>query len=228
MIIEEIKKANVQAMKNKDQNLRSIYSVVINKYMQAQIEARLLKKDVNQTIMKQGERIDFIPFHFTEQEVTHRCFSKKINQLLTPKEERNIELGLKVHKVFENINFKNFKPELISDSFIKELAINLYQQDIFKDVKETTIFQEYEFIYNDDNTEKHGVIDLLIEHPSHIDIVDYKLSDVTDENYLLQLNGYKDYTIIPIFYINYGKIIKNYIAPKISINTNDIFKYVPV
>ena len=31
MIIEEIKKANVQAMKNKDQNLRSIYSVVINK-----------------------------------------------------------------------------------------------------------------------------------------------------------------------------------------------------
>ena len=47
MIIEEIKKANVQAMKNKDQNLRSIYSVVINKYMQAQIEARLLKKEVN-------------------------------------------------------------------------------------------------------------------------------------------------------------------------------------
>ena len=82
---------------------------------------------------------------------------------------------------------------MICDSFIKELAINLYQQDIFKDVKETTIFQEYEFIYNDDNTEKHGVIDLLIEHPSHIDIVDYKLSDVTDENYLLQLNGYKDY-----------------------------------
>ena len=82
---------------------------------------------------------------------------------------------------------------MISDSFIKELAINLYQQDIFKDVKETTIFQEYEFIYNDDNIEKHGVIDLLIEHPSHIDIVDYKLSDVTDENYLLQLNGYKDY-----------------------------------
>ncbi len=47
MIIEEIKKANTEAMKNRDQNLRSIYSVVINKYMQAQIEARLLKKEVN-------------------------------------------------------------------------------------------------------------------------------------------------------------------------------------
>lgn len=47
MIIEEIKNANTEAMKNRDHNLRNIYSVVINKYMQAQIEARLLKKEVN-------------------------------------------------------------------------------------------------------------------------------------------------------------------------------------
>lgn len=47
MIIEEIKKANTQAMKERNQNLRNIYSVIINKYMQAQIEARLLKGEVN-------------------------------------------------------------------------------------------------------------------------------------------------------------------------------------
>ncbi|MBR2467577.1 MAG: GatB/YqeY domain-containing protein [Clostridia bacterium] len=46
MIIDEIKSANTAAMKSRNQNLRSIYSVVINKYMQAQIEARLLKKEV--------------------------------------------------------------------------------------------------------------------------------------------------------------------------------------
>lgn len=46
MIIDEIKAANTAAMKSRNQNLRSIYSVVINKYMQAQIEARLLKKEV--------------------------------------------------------------------------------------------------------------------------------------------------------------------------------------
>lgn len=46
MIIDEIKEANTQAMKSRNQNLRNIYSVVINKYMQAQIEARLLKKEV--------------------------------------------------------------------------------------------------------------------------------------------------------------------------------------
>ncbi len=47
MIIEDIKKANTQAMKERNQNLRNIYSVIINKYMQAQIEARLLKGEVN-------------------------------------------------------------------------------------------------------------------------------------------------------------------------------------
>lgn len=47
MIIDEIKKANTEAMKERNQNLRNIYSVIINKYMQAQIEARLLKKEVN-------------------------------------------------------------------------------------------------------------------------------------------------------------------------------------
>ena len=33
----------------------------------------------------------------------------------------------------------------------------------------------------------------MLEYPSHIDIIDYKLSDVTDINYISQLNGYKEY-----------------------------------
>lgn len=51
MIIEEIKKANVQAMKDKDANLRSIYSVVINKYMLATVEARTTGKEVDDAQM---------------------------------------------------------------------------------------------------------------------------------------------------------------------------------
>ena len=51
MIIDEIKKANVQAMKDKDANLRSIYSVVINKYMLATVEARTTGKEVDDAQM---------------------------------------------------------------------------------------------------------------------------------------------------------------------------------
>ena len=39
----------------------------------------------------------------------------------------------------------------------------------------------------------NGVIDLLIEHDDHIDIVDFKLSHVDDEAYDKQLNTYKNY-----------------------------------
>ncbi len=46
MLIEDIKKANVEAMKNKDANLRSIYSVLINKHMQATINARTTNTEV--------------------------------------------------------------------------------------------------------------------------------------------------------------------------------------
>lgn len=40
MILDEIKKANVQALKDKDQVARSIYSIVSTKCMQATIEKR--------------------------------------------------------------------------------------------------------------------------------------------------------------------------------------------
>ena len=33
----------------------------------------------------------------------------------------------------------------------------------------------------------------MIEYSNHIDIIDYKLKGITDENYKKQLNGYKEY-----------------------------------
>ena len=38
MLIDEIKKANIQAMKDKDTDARSVYSVVINKYVNLEID----------------------------------------------------------------------------------------------------------------------------------------------------------------------------------------------
>lgn len=46
MLIDEIKKSNIEAMKSKDSNLRSIYSVIMNKYLQATIESRTSGKEV--------------------------------------------------------------------------------------------------------------------------------------------------------------------------------------
>ena len=33
----------------------------------------------------------------------------------------------------------------------------------------------------------------MLEYSDHIDIIDYKMKNIADENYLKQLNGYKNY-----------------------------------
>ena len=53
------------------------------------------------------------------------------------------------------------------------------------------MYKEYEFTYLEDNKYSHGIIDLLIETPTKMIIIDYKLKGITDENYDKQLNGYR-------------------------------------
>ena len=62
-----------------------------------------------------------------------------------------------------------------------------------KDLNDATIYQEHEFIYEEDNKEYHGVIDLMIEYNDYINIIDYKLKNITDDVYRNQLMGYKKY-----------------------------------
>ena len=53
--------------------------------------------------------------------------------------------------------------------------------------------QEYEFVEDNYDEEKHGIIDLMMEYGDYIDIIDYKLKNIDDEAYIKQLNGYKNY-----------------------------------
>ena len=55
------------------------------------------------------------------------------------------------------------------------------------------IYKEYEFIYLDNETREHGIIDLLLIYNDHATIVDYKLKNTQDEAYKKQLAGYKKY-----------------------------------
>ena len=49
------------------------------------------------------------------------------------------------------------------------------------------------FIYFDNNEKYHGIIDLMLVYDNYIDIIDYKLNDISDDAYLEQLKGYKKY-----------------------------------
>ena len=51
MLIDEIKKANIEAMKEKNANKRAVFSVVINKYTNANIEAKAAGKELTDADM---------------------------------------------------------------------------------------------------------------------------------------------------------------------------------
>ena len=51
MIIDEIKKQNMIALKEKNSNARSIYSVIMSKYMQQTIEARAKNEEIGDVEM---------------------------------------------------------------------------------------------------------------------------------------------------------------------------------
>ena len=48
-------------------------------------------------------------------------------------------------------------------------------------------------MYEKENTIYHGIIDLMFIYDDHIDIIDYKLKNIEDEAYMIQLNGYKEF-----------------------------------
>ena len=121
--------------------------------------------------------------------LTDNKFSKTNNKLLTEEELYVLKKGIDIHYVFEIIDFNNPDFDIKYGDYVRKFLSN----DLFKNISKAKIFKEYEFVYNDESNSYHGVIDLMLVYDDHIDIVDYKLSDVEDSNYLKQLTGYKNY-----------------------------------
>lgn len=126
-------------------------------------------------------------------EISH--FSKNINNLIDKNKKKNIEFGIKIHELMEIIDFKNPELEKLDISNYEKECINAFlNQTILSNIQEAKILKEYEFYTTlDDNEEKHGIIDLMLEYNDHIDIIDYKLKYIEDNEYLKQLQGYQQY-----------------------------------
>jgi len=129
----------------------------------------------------------------TSEEIEEQHFSKSVHELITKDTYNNMEFGLEIHEILENIDFINPQYDLIESTFIREKVSSFLNNDLLKNISSSNIYKEYEFIYEKDNNEYHGIIDLMLEYNDHIDIIDYKLNNIKDDNYLKQLNGYKEY-----------------------------------
>lgn len=130
-------------------------------------------KYLNKIDIKIEKRYNNIEYSIKE----NNKYSKQTHKLLTKEEKANMNIGTKIHKIFELEDFrKSTNPYIIK-----------FMKHINKDY--INIYKEYEFIYND----QEGFIDLILEYSDHIDIIDYKTKYIDDLAYIEQLNAYKEY-----------------------------------
>lgn len=148
----------------------------------------LVKNDnYNKLLSRVEDRIDVQDINIDIQKEEEKSFSKKNIHITSKEEQSRLDYGKKVHELFELTDFHNIsnltgKNKEIITNFLDK--VNIDNADIYK---------EYEFIYEEDNTTYHGIIDLMLVYKDNIKIIDYKLKNINDEAYLKQLNGYKDY-----------------------------------
>ena len=113
MIIEEIKKANIEAMKSKNSNLRTIYSVVINKYMQLEINNRTTGQTTTDADM-----VKLIVKTIKELEEESANY-QKVNNM---EEVKNIEE--------QKAALTKYLPEMLSKDKIKEIILTLEDKTV--------------------------------------------------------------------------------------------------
>lgn len=191
-------KSNYRSLKD---IIDSVHFKITNNYINIDLDKQNLTKDYSLvTSTNYQEHLNIIPDKLEVSEIKidnieleKTSFSKKTNKLITKEEKRKMDIGTKIHEILELIDFLTPDYSLIDDNFYRDKVRKFLENNILKDKEKAKIYKEYEFIYSKDNTEYHGIIDLMLEYNNHIDIIDYKLKNTNDETYNNQLLGYKNY-----------------------------------
>ena len=177
--------------------MNSIYLLLTSYIKEIDVNSLNLTHDYNlikttnykDSIEKSGEKINVIDIDIDNEVLVNKHFSKSNNDLIDKETKDKMELGTYMHYLLEVFDFKNPDYSFVDDKYKKYLEMFINSGIDFNG----KIYKEYEFIYEENNTTSHGIIDLMIEYDNNIKIIDYKLKNVDDDGYIKQLSGYKDY-----------------------------------
>ncbi|MBE5738827.1 MAG: hypothetical protein E7354_03795 [Clostridiales bacterium] len=113
MIIDEIKQANVQAMKDKDALARAIYSVIMNKHLMATVDSRTNGKEV-----EDADMVRIIQKTIKELEEERDNYARVGNE----EEVKNIE--------YQKSLIEKYLPQLLSEEEIKAIIMTLEDKTV--------------------------------------------------------------------------------------------------
>lgn len=138
------------------------------------------------------EKIELVPYEIPEPEVVMRSHYSKSTGLITAELKNTMEFGTEMHYYLETLDFRNPDYSQMNRKAADRVR-KFMESDLMKNAAQGKAYKEYEFIYMENGEMKHGFIDLLMEYDDHFDIIDYKLKHIDDDNYFLQLSGYRTY-----------------------------------
>ena len=177
--------------------LVSLNSVLKTNIKEVDIENLNISKDYNiskdisikDIIRKSDDKVTINNIVIDSKMISTSKVSKNINKLITHDEVDKLNLGTYIHYLFETVDFNNVdkykdnKYYVYISNFIEKLG----------NIKNAKFYKEYEFVYEKENKEFNGIIDLVIVYPDHIKVIDYKLKNIDDDAYKKQLEIYKDF-----------------------------------
>ena len=148
-------------------------------------------KEVKEELDKEKVEIKHFLNKDESKEIERVHSSKEVHSLLDNTTIKNMNFGTYMHEIMESIDLVNPDFSDIEEWMIPHIKCFL-SLDILKDIDKAKVFKEYEFSFTSDK-KYHGIIDLLIEFDDRVLIIDYKLNDIENVEYIKQLSSYKEY-----------------------------------
>ena len=175
----------------------SIESIIKNYYKDIDLDDIKLSKEYN--LIKNGnyeKELNIVNDKISVEEISissevkeEKSFSKKNIHIISSDEQSKLDMGIRMHELLELTDFNNPNYDNLSDRE-REVISNFIGKI---DIDGANIYKEYEFVYSIDNTTLHGIIDLMLVYDDNIKIIDYKLKNISDSEYIKQLYGYREY-----------------------------------
>lgn len=138
-------------------------------------------------------KFDFEVLQIDEIKMSDEIIAKKRASMIVGAESdaSALEYGRKIHYLLEIINYETKDTSFIDDLAMKRNVENVLNNKLFQGVRNDQLRHEFEFY--DEKNEVRGIIDCLIIRDDRIDIVDFKLKNISNEEYIIQLNVYRSY-----------------------------------
>lgn len=134
------------------------------------------------------EKISLKEINIPYKEIEHTRASKERGEDV---DSGVLSFGSELHYYLEHLDFESDDLSYIKNRQMRKYVYNVKNSPLFKGVKNKDVRHEYHFYDNSSGIE--GYIDALIIKENEVDIIDFKLKNIDEIEYVRQLNIYKDY-----------------------------------